>query len=134
MIGDGMNDGPVLAAAQVSMAMGHGSSIAHAAADLLLLRDSLASLPESVAVARRTLIVIRQNLRWSVAYNLTAVPLAALGLMPPWIAAIGMSLSSLLVVMNARRVLSADVLGLEPPRGPRRTPDPHHTLATDTHP
>lgn len=131
MIGDGMNDGPVLAAAQVSMAMGHGSSIAHAAADLLLLRDSLASLPESVAVARRTLVIIRQNLRWSVAYNLAAVPLAALGFMPPWIAAIGMSLSSLLVVMNARRVLSADVLGREPPRGPRRTPDPHHTLATE---
>ena len=131
MIGDGMNDGPVLAAAQVSMAMGHGSSIAHAAADLLLLRDSLASLPESVAVARRTLVIIRQNLRWSVAYNLAAVPLAALGLMPPWIAAIGMSLSSLLVVMNARRVLSADVLGRKPPQGPRRTPDPHHTLATE---
>ncbi|HYA44771.1 MAG TPA: HAD-IC family P-type ATPase, partial [Acidimicrobiales bacterium] len=104
MVGDGINDGPVLAAASVSCALAQGSAIAQSAADLLLLNESLGTLAEGVRTARRMLSVIRQNLGWALAYNLAAVPLAALGLIPPWIAAIGMSLSSLLVVLNAARL------------------------------
>jgi len=103
-IGDGINDGPVLAAAQVSCAMGEGSAIAQSAADLLLVHEDLSVLPRAVATARRALRVMRQNLGWSLAYNLAAVPAAALGLVSPWLAALGMSLSSLAVVLNARRL------------------------------
>lgn len=105
VIGDGINDGPVLAAADVSCAMGLGSSIAQSAADLLLVHESLAVLPRAVQTARRARRTMRQNLRWALAYNLAAVPLAALGLVPAWLAALGMSLSSLGVVLNARRLL-----------------------------
>ncbi len=104
MVGDGINDGPVLAAASVSCAMAQGSAVAQAAADLLLLNDSLVTLAEAVRTSRRLRGVIRQNLSWSLVYNLTAVPLAALGWIPPWVAAIGMSTSSLLVVLNAARL------------------------------
>ncbi len=106
-IGDGINDGPVLAVSDVSCAMGEGSGIAHAASDFLLLTDSLSALARGVVTARRMHKVIRQNLCWAVAYNLAAVPLAALTVVPPWLAAIGMSASSLLVVLNARRLAQA---------------------------
>jgi P-type Cu2+ transporter len=105
-IGDGINDGPVLAAADVSCAMGQGSAIAQSASDLLLVHDGLEQLPRAVDAARAALRVMRQNLSWALAYNLAAVPLAALGFVSPWLAALGMSLSSVGVVLNARRLAS----------------------------
>jgi Cu2+-exporting ATPase len=103
-VGDGINDAPLLRGADVAIAMGRGSALAQTSADLILVRDSLDALPETVKLARRTQRIVRQNLAWSIIYNIAALPLAAFGLVPPWLAAIGMSLSSVAVVLNAMRL------------------------------
>ncbi len=107
MVGDGINDAAVLRAADVSFAMGTGAALAQAHADAVLLNGRIDSLCNSAHVARRTMLVIRQNLIWASLYNALAIPAAALGLINPWISGVGMALSSAVVVVNALRLRKA---------------------------
>jgi Cu2+-exporting ATPase len=104
MVGDGLNDAPVIARADVSFAYARGAAITQSHADFLLLSDRVGDVALTRDTARLAMRVLRQNLGWALVYNVVCVPLALLGLFPPWAAGIGMATSSLVVVLNALRV------------------------------
>lgn len=105
MIGDGINDAPVLAGADVSVTLASGSDLAKNSADVILLGEDLNKIKLLNQTAQQTTAIIKQNLAWAIGYNLIIVPLAIMGHVPPYIAAIGMSFSSLIVVSNSLRLL-----------------------------
>jgi P-type Cu2+ transporter len=104
MFGDGINDAPTLAAADVSISFSDAADLANVSSDFLILANDVSVLADARQLARRIRRNILQNFAWAASYNLAAVPFAAMGWIPPWAAAIGMSCSSLIVVMNALRL------------------------------
>ena len=116
MVGDGLNDGPVLARADSSFALGHGAPLTQAQSDFVVQSGRLIEVVDSLLLARRTMAIVRQNLWWAAAYNAVCVPLALAGYMPPWLAGLGMAASSLLVIGNAMRLSRIRVTLAQPTR------------------